>query len=423
MTDSTADLPPYSHELDWPDGLEPYQVINLHGTQGEPFAHYAWMRRNAPVLRCATADGDVWVFSRHADVRWGLRKPKLFSSVVNQQDEFKAILTVLDDPDHARLRQVIAGAFTPKAVSALEDRVRQTASHYFSELLAAGGGEVIESFTKPLAWTTVCNVLDIPLDDLDRVGALADGMLTFFIRVSRGAPGNPPHDEESFRELMDYMRSHLIRLHEAGNDALVGAVARAWLDERIITEQEASELCCLIFQAGFETTARLMAETFRYLADDPALLVRLRKEPEVAQRFVEELVRLRGPLHRAFRRATQDVELGGVTVPKDALVHFVIASASRDELVWSDPDSLDVDREEQGHFGFGYGVHGCLGAPLARLEAQAAAELIAAHVAEVRYDPDRDLAWLQGNTISYGPDWLRVELLPLSGESQGSPAQ
>lgn len=417
MSDTTAEfaLPPYSHELEWPEGLAPYKVIDEEGTQGDPYAHYAFMRENAPVLRCDTHLGDAWVISRHADIRKGLRKPKIFSNVVNAQEDFAAFLTLVDAPEHTRLRQVVASAFTPASVAAVKDRVRETAVSHLDALVAAGGGEVVEALTRPVTWTTICGVLDIPTQDMERVGAMAEGMLVFFARVRTSAPGNPPHDEQAFRDLMSYLRDHLTRLHAEGRvESVAGKIAQAWLDEGTITEREATELCGFLFQAGFETTTRLMADGFRYLSESPDLLVRIREDEDAAARFVDELARLRGPIHRAFRRATQDFELGGYTIPAGAVVHFLLSSANRDSEVWENGDQLDLDREDLGHFGFGYGVHSCLGAPLARLEVQVVFRLIAERVESVTFDPATDVEMLKGNSVSYGPDWLRVELTPAS---------
>jgi cytochrome P450 len=408
-TTGTAPLPPYSHELDWPEGLEPYRIIDETGTQGEPYAHYAWMRRHAPVLRVRHEDGDVWMVSRHEDVRWALRKPKVFRSQVNDVQQL-AFLTLMDAPDHSRLRKVVAAAFTPKAIALVEDRVREVATAKLDAMLASGGGEVVEAYARPLTMATISSVLDVPIDDLDRVGFLSDQMFIYFARLARSAPGTPD-DERYTREFFAYLHQNLLRLYEEKSESVGGHIARAWLDDGLISEKEAIELCGFVFVSGFETTTRLMGGGFRELTYNPSLLGRLRDNPADADRFVEELVRTRGPVHRAVRRTAEDVEVRGVTIAAGSIVRLLIASANRDETVWPHADEFDIDRDAEGHFGFGHGIHSCLGAPLARLETRVTADLLGRKVASVSFDHDRDLVFLKGNSMTTGPESLRVGLV------------
>lgn len=408
--DTTALLPPYSHELDWPEGLEPYRIIDETGTQGEPYAHYAWMRANAPVLRVRHDTGDVWMVARHEDVRWALRKPKIFRSQVNDVQEL-AFLTLMDAPDHSRLRKVVAAAFTPKAIGLVEDRVREVATAKLDKMIASGGGEVIEAYARPLTMATISSILDVPIDDLDRVGFLSDQMFIYFARLARSAPGTAD-DERYTREFFAYLHENLLRLYREKSESVGGHIARSWLDDGLISEKEAIELCGFVFVSGFETTTRLMGGGFRELAYDPSLLRRLGDNPADGERFVEELVRMRGPVHRTVRRTSEDVEIRGVTIPAGSIVRLLIASANRDESVWPNADKFDIDREAEGHFGFGYGIHSCLGAPLARLETRVTAELLGQKVASVAFDHDRDLVYLKGNSMTTGPESLRVDLVP-----------
>ncbi|WP_067662101.1 cytochrome P450 [Nocardia miyunensis] len=410
---TTAQLPPYSHELDWPEGLEPYRIIDHTGTQGEPYAHYAWMRENAPVLRVQHDDGDVWMVARHDDVRWALRKPKIFRSQVNDVQEL-AFLTLIDAPDHSRLRKVVAAAFTPKAIGLVEDRVREVASAKLDEMIARGEGEVLEHYARPLTMATISSILDVPIDDLQQVAFLSEQMFIFFARVARSAPGTAD-DERYTREFFEYLHGNLLRLYEAESESVGGSIARSWLDDGLISEKEAVELCGFVFVSGFETTMRLIGGGFRELSYNPSLLARLRETPGDAERFVEELVRMRGPVHRAVRRTSEDVEVRGVTIPAGAIVRLLIASANRDESIWPHADRFDIDRDAEGHFGFGHGIHSCLGAPLARLETRVTAELLGQKVAAVSFDHERDLVFLKGNSMTTGPESLRVDLVPVVG--------
>ncbi|TCV69307.1 cytochrome P450 [Neorhizobium sp. S3-V5DH] len=405
-------LPPYSHELNWPKGLAPYRLIDADGAQGEPYAHYAWLRENAPVMRVKHGELDVWIVTRHDDVRAALRKPKLFQSQVTDNREL-AFITAMDNPDHARLRQVVASAFTPKVVASVEGQVRETASKLLDDMIGAGGGEVVSSLARPLTLTTISNLVGLPVHDFHQVNHWCEQTFVYFARLARNAPGSE-NDEKDAREFFQYVNGHLRRLHKEGSSSVGGSLARAWLDDGTISEKEATELCAFVFIAGFETSTRLIASSFLELQHNPLLLEKLRVDPDAPRRFVEELVRMRGPTHRSVRRTTEDAEIGGYLAPRHTLVRLMIASANRDHLVWLDGDTFNIDRDATDHFGFGYGIHGCLGAPLARLEMRTLSRLFGQKLKQVTFDPDRDLVFLKGNSMINGPETLRIDIKPLN---------
>jgi cytochrome P450 len=212
-------------------------------------------------------------------------------------------------------------------------------------------------------------------------------------------------------QFFDYLRANLLRLYDTESESVGGHIARMWKDEALLTEKEATELCGFIFVSGFETTMRLIGGGFRELSYNPKLLDRLRENHSDAEQFVEELVRMRGPVHRTVRRTAEETEIAGVTIPAGSIVRLLIASANRDESVWPHADTFDIDRNTEGHFGFGYGVHSCLGAPLARLETRVTAELLGQKVQSVTFDENNDLVLLKGNSMTTGPETLRVDLL------------
>ncbi|GAA4670748.1 cytochrome P450 [Gordonia humi] len=408
-----GDSLPYSHELEWPTGLTPWTVIDETGAQGEPYAHFAWMRENHPVLRVSHPDEDVYFVSRYQDVRKGMRSPKILNNQVNDVPPF-AFPTLLDGKTHAKLRKVIASAFIPKAIALVEDRVREVSAELAQSFVANGGGEVVEQVSRPLTIATISGILGVPIDDIEKMNFLADKLFVLFARVSRMAPGDAD-DERYANELFAYLNQTLRRLHAEQSETVAGLIARAWLDDGVLTEDEATELCAFVFVAGFETTERLIAGGFRELRADPNLLVRIRANPaEDGEKFIEELVRFRGPVHKAPRRAVDDIEIAGVVIPKGSIVRLLLASANRDESRWPHADEFDIDREADGHFGFGHGVHACLGAPLARLESRILFEELAKRAESVHFDPDADLELLKGSSLTNGVDSLVVTVTPVS---------
>jgi cytochrome P450 len=364
-------------------------------------------------MRVKHRDLDVWIVTRHDEVRAALRKPKLFQSQVTDNRDL-AFITAMDNPDHDRLRQVVASAFAPKVVASVEVQVRQTAAKLLDDMIEAGGGEVVRSLARPLTMMTISNLVGVPVYDFDQVNHWCEQTFVYFARLSRNAPGSE-NDERDAQEFFQYVNSHLRRLHKEGSQTVGGSLARAWLDDGTLSEKEATELGAFVFIAGFETTTRLIAGSFLELHYNPHLLERLRLDPDAPRRFVEELVRMRGPTHRSVRRTTAEVEIGGYLAPRHTLVRLMIASANRDHAVWPDGDRFNIDRDAMDHFGFGYGIHGCLGAPLARLEMLVLARLFGQKLARVTFDPERDLVFLMGNSMVNGPETLRVDIQPLNG--------
>lgn len=400
-------LPPYSHELPWPADLAPFKVVD-DGSQGDPYRHYRWMLDNAPVLRASSPVSDVWFISRYDDVRKALRAPKVFSSEVVKPVPL-TFLTLIDAPDHARLRQIVAKAFTPKAIGLFENRIRESAQQLLEALVARGGGDVVEDYAIPLSMSTISGLLDVPADDFEKMKFWSDETFSYFGRLARNAPGTGT-DEQSAHDFFAYLKDTMERLHAQGNESVGGHIARMWKDGQL-TEKEAKELCAFVFIAGHDTTTILLANAFRVVAEQPQLLDRLRSAPSDAELFVEELARFRGTVQRVSRITTEEVEVAGVTLPKGAIVRLMPAAANHDAAKFPRPEVFDLDRDTSGHLGFGHGVHSCLGAPLARLETKVTAELLGRRLASVRFDPAHEIEYVRGNNLTNsGPERLVVKV-------------
>ena len=209
-TGESPELPPYSHELSWPKGMAPFKVVD-DGTQGDPYAHYAWMRENAPVLRAHSPVSDVWFISRYDDVRRAMRAPKVFSSQVVDPVPL-TFLTLFDAPNHTRLRQVVAQAFIPKAIARFEDRVRENAEKYLAPMLDAGGGDAVDDYAIPLSMSTISALLDVPAEDFDKMKFWSDETFSYFGRLARNAQGTGT-DEQSTFEFFAYLKDTMERLY------------------------------------------------------------------------------------------------------------------------------------------------------------------------------------------------------------------
>lgn len=409
---SHAVTTPYSHELNWPAHLRPFDPWDPE-IQADPYAHYTWMREHAPVLRTKTAAGDAWYLSRFRDVQWAFRTPKIFSSQRLDPTVCPNFI-VMDDPDHTRMRAVVAYAFNPKAVAKIEDRVRRLAAEYFQPLVDAGGGEVIANVAVPLTMGTIASLLGLPLSETERFRQWTEDFTSYLGRLSGSAPGSPT-DEAGAMAFVAHMREILDHVPIEG-DSLLSCIARTLRDGNM-TEDEARYFGPILFNAGYETTTNLIGNGFVLLAENPHLLARLRHQPADVPKFVEELVRFKSSVHRMRRSTTQEVEVAGHVIPARTGVFLLMAAANRDAEKFPNPEVFDMDRETGGHVGFGFGVHSCLGAWLARMEARVVFELVARAVSKIELYPDAKRAivpFTGGNGAVTGPKSLTVRLTPVS---------
>jgi cytochrome P450 len=322
----SATLPAYSHELAWPDGLEPFKVVD-DGSQGDPYEHYRWMREHAPVLRCQSATSDVWFLSRYEDVYQAIRNPKLFSSEVVSPPPL-TFLTLFDAPDHTRLRKVVQPSFLPLAIDPFMDQITHRATDLLDAMIARGGGDVVTDFAIPLSISTISTLIDVPGEDEEKMKFWSDETFSYFGRLARNAPGTIT-DEQSAQAFFAYLKEALERLYRSNSQSIGGHIARMWKDG-LLSEKEAKELCAFAFIAGHDTTTILIANAFRMAAEQPHHLARLRQNLADADRFVEEVARYRGTVQRVSRITTAPTTVSGVDLPEGAVVRLLLSAANRD---------------------------------------------------------------------------------------------
>ncbi|OLL30921.1 oxidoreductase [Burkholderia sp. SRS-W-2-2016] len=400
-------LPDYSHELNWPAGMEPFKVVD-DGSQADPYEHYRWMREHAPVLRCQSATSDVWFLSRYDDVYQAIRNPKLFSSEVVSPPPL-TFLTLFDAPDHSRLRKVVQPSFLPLALDPFNEQIAQRAEELLDAMIAKGGGDVVNDFAIPLSISTISTMIDVPNEDEEKMKFWSDETFSYFGRLARNAPGTGT-DEQSAHAFFAYLKEAMERLAVNGSQSIGGHIARMWKDG-LLSEKEAKELCAFVFIAGHDTTTILVANAFRMFAEQPQLLGRIRRNPADADRFVEEVARYRGTVQRVSRITTEATTVSGVDLPKGAVVRLLLSAANRDSRKFADGETFDIDRDSSGHLGFGNGMHKCLGAPLAKLETLIATKALARKIGEIALDPARPIQYVRGNNLTNsGPEHLFVKL-------------
>lgn len=402
-----AEQPPYSHELSWPQELQPFKVVD-DGSQGDPYEHYRWMREHAPVLRCQSATSDVWFLSRYDDVWQAIRNPKLFSSEVVSPPPL-TFLTLYDAPDHTRLRKIAQPSFMPLAIEPFAAEIERRAEVLIDALIAKGGGDVVEEFAIPLSIATISAMIDVPNEDEEKMKFWSDETFSYFGRLARNAPGTGT-DEQSAMAFFAYLKEAMERLYLSNSQSIGGHIARMW-KEGLLSEKEAKELCAFVFIAGHDTTTILVANAFRMFAEHPHLVQRIRENEADADKFVEEVARYRGTVQRVSRMTTEATTVAGVELPKGAVVRLLLSSANRDSRKFADGDTFNIDRDTTGHLGFGNGMHKCLGQPLAKLETLIATRLVARKVSDIALDPAQPIEYVRGNNLTNsGPAHLFVKL-------------
>ena len=374
-------------------------IINLSSPafKANPHPIYARLRAEAPVYRILLPDKQpAWLITRYDDVLATLkdeqrfRKDPLAAKTPEQLKKmpwvppmFRSLQRSIVDVDfeeHARLRGLIHLAFTPRRVEQIRERAQSLANRLLDEAQQRGQMELIHDYALQIPLTIICDILGIPEKDRPQFHRWTKNMVD--------------HDDNRFAQLMllpqilamlRYMRRLIKQRRANPQDDLVSALAAAEAGGDRLNDNELLGMLIVLVIAGHETTVNLIGSGALALLENPDQLQLLRERPEVIKTAIEELLRYTSPVDQATERyAFEDVTLHGVTIPKGELVLAVLASANRDEQQFTDPDRLDLTRENNKHLAFGLGVHYCIGAPLARLEGQIAIQTLAARLPNLR---------------------------------------
>ncbi|ETK30502.1 cytochrome P450 [Microbispora sp. ATCC PTA-5024] len=374
---------------------------------------FARLRREEPLCRIRLPYGEpAWLATRYEDVRVVLGDPRFSRAAAAGRDEPRArahrprpggILS-FDPPEHTRLRRLVAKAFTVRRVEQLRPRAQEIADGLADAMLAKGApADLVEDFGLPLPITVICELLGVPVDDRTEFRTWSDA----FLSTTRYTPEQVADHVGRLRE---YMAGLIARRRRVPSDDLLGALVAARDEQERLSEEEMLSLAEALLVAGHETTASQIPNFVYVLLTYPEQLAALRADPGLIPVAVEELMRfvpLGGGVLNA-RYALEDVELGGVTVRAGEPVVAHLASANRDESVYTRPGDLDLHRQEASHVGFGHGPHHCLGAPLARMELQVALGTLLRRLPGLRLaGSPADVAWKTGLSTR-GPEHMAV---------------
>lgn len=284
--------------------------------------------------------------------------PELTSAMLRQ-------MLFLDPPDHTRLRRLVSSAFTARRVEALRPRIDQIAAELLDTIAGQETVDLIETFANPLPLQVICELLGVPLEDR---AAFRD-----WSAIIAAGPARQHEMPEALNGLLVRIRAMLAdRAARPGTDLVSDLIAAREGGDRLSPDELTSMVFMLVI-AGYETTVNLIGSGALMLLEDRDRWIRMRGEPGLLPAAVEEFIRFEPPIAvTTQRRATATVTLGGRTIPAGSRVMVSLADANRDAARFPDADELHLDRSPARHLGFGYGIHHCIGAPLARAQAQAA---------------------------------------------------
>jgi cytochrome P450 len=372
----------------------------------DPFAYYAGLRASDPVHWAPGSK--AWLLTRYDDVVAAFGDPRLSSDRVRplldvlpapRRAEYGPMLEIIsrwmvvtDPPVHTRLSRLASRAFRQQRVSAMSGWIGELVEELLDDFVASGGDDFLAALAYPLPAAVIARMMGVPQQDRGMFQHWSDELaLVAFGAGGQDRAGRYARALAGVRELQEYLTGLIERRRrEPGEDMislLLGSAAGEGGDEDgdHLDDAELMALCSLILFAGHETTTNLLCNAIVALDRHPAELARLRADPSLVNRAVEEVLRFEGPIKILIRWVVQDHERDGRQVKAGDRVFLVLQSANRDKGTFADPDRFDIGRPGKPlHVGFGRGLHACLGAQLARIEARAALPKILGRLGDIR---------------------------------------
>lgn len=379
------------------------ELDNFFATIQNPYPVYAYLREHDPVrfnpmFQC-------YMLSRFKDVNLAFSDHHCFSSDIwadiaelldfTGDDEpsraLKQIVPFLqynlqgmDPPGHTRQRNLVSKTFTPRMIESFRPTVQKLVDELIDQRINEGKMDMVADFAYPLPSNVVLDLLGIPRSGRPYIRASAEAINEFVATIIFNGPAVWPRLAGVFADLTAYLKGLIAeRRTRPGHDLLTKMVQAEEQGDMLSDDEIVITTNFLLF-AGHETTANLIATGMYYLMQNSDQVTQLRADPAKTPAAVEELLRYVSPVHTLARRTTQDVTLHGVTIPANSSVYVLIGAANRDPARFPDPERLEINRPPTRSLGFGYGIHFCIGAALARMESQVAFETLLRRLPNIR---------------------------------------
>src|SRR5262245_5689526 len=344
----------------------------------DPYPWYRILRRERPVYRRESPNRRVWphywMLSRAADVDAALLDWRTFSSARGTLIDTDISLIPpnvfnMDPPRHDELRDILARVLTPARVAALEGHVRRQAQEIVDGFRSAGRFDVATDYAQLIPTLTMCELMDLPLQDRER-------FLKWNLDTLAGADFTSPAALRAYAEMDEYWRGLVVERRKRKTNDLISQILHNEVEGQELTDAEIGGFCSLLPDASQNTTMNMISNAVISLGRFPDQRRKLRDEPGRWSRGLEELLRYESPVQGLARATTRDVTLHGVTIPAGDQVLLLYGSANHDETVFPNPDVLDLERPVKSHWTFGRGIHHCLGSAVARLETRVALQVL-----------------------------------------------
>jgi cytochrome P450 len=409
------------------------EQIGSREFKANPFPCYSRLRSESPVSRVTLLSKEkAWLVTRYDDVAMVLKDERFakdtWNALTREQSDnqswfrklklYKSLqrnMLNLDPPDHTRLRGLVGKAFTPRLIERMRQRVQAIADELLNNVQGRSRMDLIRDYALPLPATMIAEMLGVPVEDRHKFHRWSNAMMstTSNWRMAKGIL--------NVAAFMRYIRKIIKKRRTDPQDDLVSALVQAEEAGDKLSEDELVAMVILLLLAGHETTVNLIGNGMLALLEHSDQLEKLRSNSELIKPAVEELLRFTSPVDMATERyARGDVTIASVTIPRGEMVFAVIASANRDERQFPDPDSLDITREPNKHLSFGLGNHFCLGASLARLEAQVAIGTLLRRIPELRLSITTDRLCWRSSVLLRGLESLPVAFGTTSQRNQSA---
>mgnify|MGYP005851277869 CR=1 FL=1 len=362
------------------------------GTLENPYPIYSVIRTVRPVLEVPVpgfSGPGVWMLTRYADVHGVLRDPRFsverirapivrdnldrMPEFLRQSAQGLRSMLIMDPPDHTRVRKLVNKAFTPKRIAALRGHIEALVRTLTDACAAKGRFDLIRDLAEPLPAIVIAELLGVPAEDHRR---FRDWSSALIAGIASPSPEARRAGTAAGQQIFAYLADTIADRRRAPQDDLISAMIQAQEERDALSDAELLATSNLLLLAGHETPTHLIGNGMLALLREPDAWRRMCDEPALLPSAVEELLRFDGPVQATVRVALEDVVIDGHTIPAGALVLVSIGAANHDPDVFARPDELDLARDPNPHLAFGFGTHFCLGAPLARLEAQLAFEAL-----------------------------------------------
>lgn len=381
-------------------------------TRANPYALYRRLRAEQPVAR--VDPGGMYAVSRYDDVVAVLRDSQTFSSAAFRamyapawlpKNPVAFSLVTADPPEHTRLRALVSRAFEPRAIARLTDMARAISANLLDDIGAREEIDFVTQIAGPMPAFVISEILGLD-------SALHRNFKRWGDALGHITPMTPPEYHDHIRtnvaEMESYLRAVIRARRATPKNDLVSDLLAPSADGQRLSDEEVLSMLFLVMPAGFETSTNLLSHAARALAARPDVLAALRRSPWLIPAFIEEVLRHEPPVHAILRVAAVDAVVAGTRIPAGSIVAALLGSANRDERRFPDPDRFDMTRDATKTVAFGHGIHFCIGAALARLEARVVVEELLRRYDNITEEPGA-LSWNYALTVR-GPTSLRMRL-------------